>query len=441
MLGLLTFYGISVTPLLAQNIGKVIEINADKDWRSPNVDIPFSELLKVNTALSEYYVVFDKNYKKSGGWFSPGNELGFITKFTTDEIDLYIYYKDGCDAILGCSGNTQARINGNTLDIILGGETYTLYGDKGTFPISSQLRKAFQNIQGNVSMQIVVNRDLNNNIGGGTVRALKRLYSIEDPLSQKTINDKISLIPVVKEEDPPLESLIANIIPSVVEVKTSKGAGTGFVLTKNGFIMTNRHVVSTVNKAEISFYDKRKFEATVIRRDSNADIAILSIDTKLGMKNDFAPLPICHLKYPNLGESVIAIGNPLSYTNTITRGIVSSIRENENETLIQTDTAINAGNSGGPLLNKYGEVIGVVNSKIGGVGIEGLGFAVSILSALTNLGMEIDKSQTFSELSKCGNPIIGTQPDNKIPIPTINYVPSKNNPRDYLSPDLPSLNP
>ncbi|WP_373478432.1 S1C family serine protease [Geminocystis sp.] len=412
-----------IPPTFSQQIR---QINIENDWRTSDPDVPFSELVKVNNSLGNYYVVFDKNYQKYGGWITAGTELGVITRFTYDEIDIFLYRKDRCDGILGCLGATQVQQGGETIDIILGSDVFTLYGDNGTFPVSPQLRKAFQNLQGNRNMRIVINKTLNNDIGGGTVNQLTKLYSLVDSLASNSINDKIALIPVSQQEAE-LEKLISNIIPSVVKVQTNFGDATGFILTKNGLIITNRHVVSRSNKAQITFYDKTKVEAVVVRRDTNADIAVLSVGN---LSAQLKPLPICYQKYPNLGESVIAIGNPLSLSNTITRGIVSGIRETESQTLIQTDAAVNPGNSGGPLLNKYGEVVGVVNARIGGAGIQGLGFAVSIINALDNLEMTVDKNLS-GQLNNCGNPIIGIEINN----------PQETRPLPLLQKDLSPLPP
>lgn len=431
LLSLTLFSSTIASPTIAQDIGRVREIKIENDWRSSDPDVPFSELVKISSSLGYYYVVFDKNFQKRGGWLTTGSELGVITRFTYDDIGIFLYRKDGCDGILGCLGNTQAQQAGETIDIILGNETFTIYGDGGIFPVTPQMRKAFQNLQGNPKMQIVINKTISNDIGGGTVNQLKRLYSIKDPLGDKTINSQIALIPV-NQEELELEKLIASVIPSVVKIQTNYGDGTGFILTKDGLIITNRHVVSRSDKAEITFYDKTKIEATVIRRDANADIAILSMRDRT-QNRSLQPLPICYQQYPNLGESVIAIGNPLSLSNTITRGIVSGIRETDSQTLIQTDASINPGNSGGPLINKYGEVVGVINSKVAGVGIQGLGFAVSIINALENLEMGIDKRNLSGELNKCGNPIAGIEVNNQ--------QETEIRPLPLLEKDLPPLPP
>lgn len=397
----------SFTPAtFSQNIGKVREVKKENDWRTSDPDIPFSELIKITNPLGSYYVVFDKNYQKYGGWITQGSELGVITRFTYDDIGIFLYRKEGCDGILGCLGGTQTQQGGETIDLILGNETFTLYGDGGIFPVTPKIRRAFQNLQGNAKMKVIINKTLNNDIGSGTVNQLKRLYSIKDPLGDQSLNSQIALIPVDQEELE-LEKLIAKVIPSIVKIQTNYGDATGFILTKDGLIITNRHVVSRSTKAEITFYDKTKVEASVIRRDANADIAILSIGNSF-QSLSLQPLPICYKQYPSLGESVIAIGNPLSFSNTVTRGIVSGIRDTESQTLIQTDASVNRGNSGGPLLNKYGEVVGVVNSKIADVGIQGLSFAVSIINALDNLELELEKSNFNGELNKCGNPIVET---------------------------------
>lgn len=89
---------------------------------------------------------------------------------------------------------------------------------------------------------------------------------------------------------------------------------------------------------------------------------------------------------------------------TVTRGIVSGIRQDESQSLIQTDAPVNPGNSGGPLLNHRGEVLGIVNAKMSGMGIEGLGFAISISQALENLGIQLETTQNLA-LDNCGNPV------------------------------------
>jgi S1-C subfamily serine protease len=164
--------------------------------------------------------------------------------------------------------------------------------------------------------------------------------------------------------------------------------GSGFVLDKNGFILTNAHVVEGAHNASVRFEEGGDLvDAKVVGRDLSTDIAVLKVkpsDTKL------EPLPLGDSRHVQVGDPAIAIGNPFGYDRTVTTGIISAlqrqIRAPNGFTIghvIQTDAPINPGNSGGPLLNAAGEVIGI-NSQIataGSRGSVGIGFAVPINTA------------------------------------------------------------
>lgn len=143
-------------------------------------------------------------------------------------------------------------------------------------------------------------------------------------------------------------------------------AGSGFILTDTGYIITNYHVVENGKKIIVSTYDNTKYEAKLVGYDEDNDIAVIKIDAK-GLK----AVILGDSDNMSVGDDVIAIGNPLGeLTFSLTRGAVSAMNrnvtiENKSMTLIQTDCAINSGNSGGPLFNMYGEVIGIVNAKCG----------------------------------------------------------------------------
>ena len=122
------------------------------------------------------------------------------------------------------------------------------------------------------------------------------------------------------------------------------------------------------------------------------------------------PLPLCYASYPLAGQDVVALGSPRGLANTVTRGIVSAVRKSGNDlkesapvgsTLIQTDASVNPGNSGGPLVNKNGEVVGIVTFKK--VAAEGLNFAISIVDVLAELG--VTRQNTSGALNECGNVI------------------------------------
>ena len=171
--------------------------------------------------------------------------------------------------------------------------------------------------------------------------------------------------------------------------KREVSSGSGFIVTKDGFIVTNRHVVLNT-KAEYSVVlnSGKTYEAEVIDRDSVQDLAVVKIKVKVGETADFRTLPLGDSNTVKLGATVIAIGNTLGeFRNTVTKGIVSGINRTltaggegiGNEVIegaIQTDAAISSGNSGGPLLNVLGEVIGV-NTAVSEVG-ENIGFALPV---------------------------------------------------------------
>ena len=163
-------------------------------------------------------------------------------------------------------------------------------------------------------------------------------------------------------------------------------AGSGFVISEDGYIVTNHHVVNDATSIKVSFIDGTSYDATLVGSDSDNDIAVLKIDA-IGL----TPVIIGDSDNLTVGEDVVAIGNPLGeLTYTLTKGVVSALDrpltmdEGVVMNMIQTDTAINSGNSGGPLFNMYGQVIGITSAKLSNstnsseATIEGLGFAIPI---------------------------------------------------------------
>jgi Do/DeqQ family serine protease len=162
--------------------------------------------------------------------------------------------------------------------------------------------------------------------------------------------------------------------PHQAERNVQRGTGTGFVIDAAGFIVTNDHVISGADRIRVRLTDGREYRATVFGADPATDIALLKIEAE-----NLPALPLGDSDEVRVGDAVIAIGNPLDYEHSVTSGIVSAkgrkVYHNEPfEDFIQTDAAINRGNSGGPLLNQQGEVIGV-NTVIRVDG-SGISFAV-----------------------------------------------------------------
>ncbi len=161
------------------------------------------------------------------------------------------------------------------------------------------------------------------------------------------------------------------------------GQGSGFIIDKDGHILTNYHVVAEAQRLEVTLHNRKKYVATIVGTDRAHDLAVVQIKAQ-----NLQPMTLGDSTHLLVGQKVYAIGNPFGLAGTLTRGIVSSIRSVQEpdgvqiEEAIQTDAAINPGNSGGPLLNWHGEVIGINTMIASNVGQSaGIGFAIPINTA------------------------------------------------------------
>jgi S1-C subfamily serine protease len=162
-----------------------------------------------------------------------------------------------------------------------------------------------------------------------------------------------------------------------------EGQGSGFIIDKEGHVLTNYHVIADARQVEVTLHNRKKYRATVIGTDRSHDLAVIQIKAP-----DLPPMVLGDSKSLQVGQKVYAIGNPFGLSGTMTRGIISSIRPVQEpdgmviDEAIQTDAAINPGNSGGPLLNWHGEVIGINTMIASNVGQSaGIGFAIPINTA------------------------------------------------------------
>jgi S1-C subfamily serine protease len=165
-----------------------------------------------------------------------------------------------------------------------------------------------------------------------------------------------------------------------------EGQGSGFIIDKEGHILTNYHVVANARQVEVTLSNKKKYKAEVIGLDRSHDLAVIKIDA-----SGLQPVTLGDSSQLQVGQKVYAIGNPFGLNGTMTRGIVSSIRSVQEpgeeggafiDEAIQTDAAINPGNSGGPLLNSRGDVIGINTMIASSVGQSaGIGFAIPVNAA------------------------------------------------------------
>ena len=183
-----------------------------------------------------------------------------------------------------------------------------------------------------------------------------------------------------------LQDIYENTIDSVVSISCSSlhstSTGTGLILTEDGYIVTNAHVIEGAAVVQVILQSKQSYQATVVGADEITDLAVLRIDAM-----DLHPAKLGDSDNMRVGDTVVAIGDPLGLelSGSMTDGIVSAINrdisvDGRSMTLIQTNAALNSGNSGGPLINCYGQVVGINTMKIGdymsSAGVEGLGFAI-----------------------------------------------------------------
>ncbi|MBI3041538.1 MAG: DegQ family serine endoprotease [Betaproteobacteria bacterium] len=196
--------------------------------------------------------------------------------------------------------------------------------------------------------------------------------------TQSVRNPLVPQIPNLQEDDPFYEFFRRFMPQPGPREFQSQSLGSGFIISQDGYILTNAHVVETADEINVKLIDKREFKARVIGADRRTDVALIKIDA--------SNLPAVRFGDPSklrVGEWVLAIGAPFGFENTVTAGIVSakgrSLPQENYVPFIQTDVAVNPGNSGGPLFNLKGEVVGVnsqIYSRTGG--FMGLSFAIPI---------------------------------------------------------------
>ncbi len=179
------------------------------------------------------------------------------------------------------------------------------------------------------------------------------------------------------------DSVVGIIVTTASNGQITQGSGTGIILSEDGYIATNAHVVADATTVTVVLTDETEHKAEIIGTDDKTDLAVIKISA-----TELTPAEFGDSKSLVVGETVVAIGNPygLELAGTVTSGIVSALNreiviESTYMTLIQTDASINPGNSGGPLVNVYGQVIGITSSKIITTGYEGIGFAIPISGA------------------------------------------------------------
>ena len=186
--------------------------------------------------------------------------------------------------------------------------------------------------------------------------------------------------------------IIEDAVRGVVSVLTDNGQGSGVVYSDDGYIITNHHVIQNANEISILFSDGRTVDAVFLGADTINDVALLKVEMTGLYELDFDESEV------RIGEKVIAMGNPLGLSFSVTEGIVSAkgrVIKRGSAGLIQIDAPVNPGNSGGPLLNTQGNVVGIVNAKL--QGYEGIGFAIPSAVVVSDIDLILEQIAAQSE--------------------------------------------
>jgi S1-C subfamily serine protease len=224
----------------------------------------------------------------------------------------------------------------------------------------------------------------NDGASGGEAERLETIYPSGDELldaySKAVIHAVGRVSPSVVNLDVQTNASRGRAAPFRMP-EEQRGAGSGFIFTPDGFILTNSHVVHRANRIEVTLPDGRRFEGETVGEDPDTDLAVVRING-----SDFLAAPLGDSKGIRVGQLVIAIGNPYGFQATVTSGVVSALGRSLRsisgrliDNIIQTDAALNPGNSGGPLVTYRGEVIGVNTAMI--LAAQGICFAIAINTA------------------------------------------------------------
>lgn len=246
--------------------------------------------------------------------------------------------------------------------------------------------------------------------------------------SDLNISNTGTTLELATEGDLTIKEIAALNANSVVEIKTeavvtdswmqqyvTEGAGSGVIISSDGYIVTNNHVIESSNKINVTLKNGTSYEASLIGRDDETDLAVIKIDA-----SNLTPVVYGNSSALEVGDLSVVIGNPLgSLGGTVTAGIVSALDrsitiDGKSMSLLQTDASINPGNSGGGMFNQNGELVGIVVAKSSGSDVEGLGFAIpvnkvkTIAQELADYGYvrgRIDTGLTFVDLTSMRNAI------------------------------------
>jgi len=256
--------------------------------------------------------------------------------------------------------------------------------------IDSVIFLYFSTTISNLQLELNSTRNSLQDLNKNQIQTQSQLNQITSSLTtltstQQSLTKQISELKASASSD--FSGIIEQAVKSVVSIKTDVAQGSGFIISKDGYLVTNAHVLAQAHYAQTLTSNNELKNANLIGYDSDLDIALLKIS------GSYDSLEFANSDDVKVGEKVIAVGNPYGLSFSVTEGIVSAVNrqgDNRLNAYIQTDVALNPGNSGGPLIDTQGEVIGINNFKVGGA--ESLGFALEsnyVKEAINSIALKV----------------------------------------------------
>lgn len=233
---------------------------------------------------------------------------------------------------------------------------------------------AFTNLIATKTGSAVIFRD------GDDLRQKYDISGMVNPVaSTKDGVEPMSVVEIARKVGPAVVGIVnRGQLNSFLNQTVDIGSGSGIIISSDGYIVTNNHVIEGGNDVTVILNTKEEYKAKLIGRDTKTDLAVIKIEA-----TDLPSAPLGNSSEVEVGELAVAIGNPLGQelAGSVTAGVISAVNrsitvDGKTLTLLQTDAAINPGNSGGALVNAYGEVIGINTVKVASSGVEGIGFAI-----------------------------------------------------------------
>lgn len=386
---------------------KELAMNYKATTREDNQKYVYLNDVKINVKKEDLTVnaSSEKRFKKGkkSRYTAKGKEdINVSNTVYADNINEFLMtnnYIDTTNTIFKNQSNTlylMAEVNKITFNALYSrtGPYYNIYY-VADLEINWKVQDAykqtkFETIVESRSGEFVSSTDVFNNVIGDAVKAslvnlmgkeeVKRMYGLE---YEKVFTDYISF-DGAKNTVSDLEGARS----ATVTVKLKDGHGSGCIVSNDGYIITNYHVVAgeTAKGIQVITGEGDKFKAKVVRYNDFADLALLKVDGDFGYA--YALPGSKNFRY---GEDMYAIGTPKSIElgQTLSKGIVSGLRKQDSYEFIQTDVSVNGGNSGGALVNKDGSLVGIVNSKLVGLGVEGIAFCIPAKDINRLLGLRV----------------------------------------------------